>query len=984
MSDNISVSVSPPQNIRIGVNGVVASIAGVDPINVTGQTHVVISANKATASNVGVMSLTDAGNAAPIQEILAGSYISITQNPGKSFTINAIPTPEHQSDWLVTDPANLSYIRNKPDIPSHTSNLTNDSGYITIADVPPAPVDSVNGHKGVVVLDYTDVNALPANTAIPSKTSDLTNDSGFITLAQVPTKTSELTNDGDGAGGAFIDVIDLQNVLGDYLKLSGGTITGSLTVDQSFIVSSGGSARVPTPPAADASTAVATTEWVQTIIASTGATRYVWTYGGDFIGTPPQAGYLRISTTKQTIAISTTDAGGNLRNLSAIQAGDTIAMTDDPVQGGTSEYARYNVTGAITDNGSWVSIPVTLVGESTPPVAQGQNVRVAFYMNAMASPIDGVSAGYGLTGGGMSGIVSLAIDTNVVAELSDIPTKVSAFTNDAGYITLAQVPADAVTSVNSKTGDVVLDAADVGALPANTAIPSKTSDLTNDGEGAGNGPFIDVMGLGDALTDYLPLTGGTLTGDLNANQNLNVGGNLAVIGVASGVTPAPGDSSTQFATTEFVASAVGGHDLPISSTDGTVVLDSPSTSTYTISTGGTERMRVTQDGNVGVGKAPSYRLDVDANASGLIMRAGAAGVSNGFTVISDGSKVRYSWNNIIPVDGTNAMVLDKDGNLGLSSQAALGPASRLDVANGYITVDANSAAQPAIVFRGSTDTGIFSPAVDTLAISTAGTERLRVNSSGVVVGGDVATAPPASIPGITWSSVKTGNADQIQFRLSDADRHYGYLGMTQPTFAVGGANALLDGGVTYVGCEYRNLVLFANAGDIVFATGGLGNPAEQLRITQAGQITAGAGYTPIAGLDLATKAYVDAGDAGTDFRSVPDGTPAAPAIAFAADQTTGIFREAATDCWCVSVGGQKRFEIDTVGDCYTSGWLGVATPDDATAALDVNGESIRIRQSVTPASATATGVAGEIMWDADYLYICVATNTWKRVALTSW
>lgn len=37
-----------------------------------------------------------------------------------------------------------------------------------------------------------------------------------------------------------------------------------------------------------------------------------------------------------------------------------------------------------------------------------------------------------------------------------------------------------VTSVNSKTGAVVLSASDVGALPSTTEIPSKTSDLTND------------------------------------------------------------------------------------------------------------------------------------------------------------------------------------------------------------------------------------------------------------------------------------------------------------------------------------------------------------------------------------------------------------------------------------------------------------------------------------------------------------------------
>lgn len=38
----------------------------------------------------------------------------------------------------------------------------------------------------------------------------------------------------------------------------------------------------------------------------------------------------------------------------------------------------------------------------------------------------------------------------------------------------------AVDSVNGQTGDVVLTASDVGALPDTTTIPTKTSDLTND------------------------------------------------------------------------------------------------------------------------------------------------------------------------------------------------------------------------------------------------------------------------------------------------------------------------------------------------------------------------------------------------------------------------------------------------------------------------------------------------------------------------
>jgi len=38
----------------------------------------------------------------------------------------------------------------------------------------------------------------------------------------------------------------------------------------------------------------------------------------------------------------------------------------------------------------------------------------------------------------------------------------------------------------------------------------------------------------------------------------------------------------------------------------------------------------------------------------------------------------------------------------------------------------------------------------------------------------------------------------------------------------------------------------------------------------------------------------------------------------------------------------------------------------------------------TPSSATDTGIVGQIAWDTSYIYICVATNTWKRTAISTW
>ena len=40
--------------------------------------------------------------------------------------------------------------------------------------------------------------------------------------------------------------------------------------------------------------------------------------------------------------------------------------------------------------------------------------------------------------------------------------------------------------------------------------------------------------------------------------------------------------------------------------------------------------------------------------------------------------------------------------------------------------------------------------------------------------------------------------------------------------------------------------------------------------------------------------------------------------------------------------------------------------------------------NAAPATATATGTLGEIRYTADYIYVCTATNTWKRTALTTW
>ena len=37
---------------------------------------------------------------------------------------------------------------------------------------------------------------------------------------------------------------------------------------------------------------------------------------------------------------------------------------------------------------------------------------------------------------------------------------------------------------------------------------------------------------------------------------------------------------------------------------------------------------------------------------------------------------------------------------------------------------------------------------------------------------------------------------------------------------------------------------------------------------------------------------------------------------------------------------------------------------------------------LTTKASSATGTIGQICWDANYIYVCTAINTWKRATLT--
>lgn len=79
---------------------------------------------------------------------LSGTYVA--KENGKGLSSNDYTTTEKnklagiengaeanvQANWAETDSTDDAFIKNKPNIPSKTSQLTNDSGFITTADIP--------------------------------------------------------------------------------------------------------------------------------------------------------------------------------------------------------------------------------------------------------------------------------------------------------------------------------------------------------------------------------------------------------------------------------------------------------------------------------------------------------------------------------------------------------------------------------------------------------------------------------------------------------------------------------------------------------------------------------------------------------------------------------------------------------------------------------------------------------------------------------
>jgi len=59
------------------------------------------------------------------------------------------------------------------------------------------------------------------------------------------------------------------------------------------------------------------------------------------------------------------------------------------------------------------------------------------------------------------------------------------------------------------------------------------------------------------------------------------------------------------------------------------------------------------------------------------------------------------------------------------------------------------------------------------------------------------------------------------------------------------------------------------------------------------------------------------------------------------------------------------------------------SPSTRTITIATLGANLVFSNSV-PANSTSSGIAGTIRYDSSYVYVCVANNTWKRSALSTW
>lgn len=280
----------------------------------------------------------------------------------------------------------------------------------------------------------------------------------------------------------------------------------------------------------------------------------------------------------------------------------------------------------------------------------------------------------------------------------------------------------------------------------------------------------------------------------------------------------------------------------------------PAADTVAIGTGGTERMRITSTGNVGIGtSAPANTLSVVSAANGV---ARFQGGSASFIDLTDGTgTLRFQSTSsgtfisaviavpmVFNTNNSERMRIDASGNVGIGTSS---PAAKLQTALTTSYTPGNPWGDSNAVFGGASSTsGAFGVAYDgtngaaliaiepgaawkplytncsEFIIKTAGTsERMRIDSSGNVGIGTSSPTQKLTVSG----SVAIINGGNI------------VSGGTGDTWSVAGGNTFNNGGSIVLGGSTSGVI----TGGIIFASGAGASNTERMRIDSSGNVVAG-------------------------------------------------------------------------------------------------------------------------------------------------
>lgn len=341
-------------------------------------------------------------------------------------------------------------------VPTDTSDLTNDGD----GQSPFATEDYVDTYGGKI--DTIEVNG----TAQPivNKTVDIT----------VPTKTSDLTNDGSDGTDTYVEAGDLATVAttGGYDDLTNKPTIPTVN-DATLTIQKNGT---------NVATFTANSSTNQTANITVPTDTSDLTNGAGFITSSALSNYYTKSETYSQGEVNNLINSLSIPTKTSDLTNDSgfITLTDIPTASADDLGIIRIGTGLSIDQDGVVS--VTSAGSVDWDDVTNRPTNVSYWTN---------DAGY---------ITSAAIPTNVSSFTNDagyitsaaIPTNVSAFTNDAGYLTSSSLS-------NYYTKSETYNQSQVNSLINSISVPTKTSDLTNDGSD-GTSTYVEADDLATVAT----------------------------------------------------------------------------------------------------------------------------------------------------------------------------------------------------------------------------------------------------------------------------------------------------------------------------------------------------------------------------------------------------------------------------------------------------------------------------------------------------